>query len=617
MSYSVTNSYSRRLHQRVVWLLLLAIICNGCTSPLFLAQSPDVGEFEQLVADESKTKFVGDLAALWGGNWMKIEGVALVTQLGGTGSNPPPSPLLDKLKKEMQTREIRGSREALASKDTAMVMVGGYIPPGAQKGDTFDLKVSVPPRTKTKSLRGGWVMPARMRQVVVVDRSLHTGDVAGIGQGEILVNSLFDSSSNEVGELHGRVIGGGVVMEPRSFGLSIYDDHSSVRTSAMIGAAINQRFHHFDRGEQSGVAKPLRDNQVDLAMHHRYKHNFDRYKYVLLNVAVGETPADRAERLLKLDRMLHEPVTTQRAAIRLEAIGDDAAPILRKGIKSPDLEIRFYAAEALAYMDDPSASEPLYEAARDQRAFRWRAMTALAAMEHVGAQDALVKLLDEPSAETRYGAFRALRASDSSDPIVAGQVLGKSFGYHVIGTKSEPVIHFAKSKRPELVIFGHAQRMDPPAFLFAGNEIMIKSVDREKLKVSVFKPGKDTASVFCSPTIDDLVRAIVEVGGGYQEVLTAIQSAKAGGYIDTRVEVGSLPAQRREFHRGESSVDNTDDSEDRYQVTNEIPAMFEDKLDDARPAGQADNLLDVPDIDAPEPQDEGWLATMRGWFSYH
>lgn len=324
-------SRSHACQQWVAWLSLVIFGFNGCSSPLFLAQSPDVGEFEKLVEEEDSTKFVGDLASPWGDRWLKIEGVALVTQLSGTGSNPPPSPLLEQLKKEMQTHEVRGSREALALKDTAMVMVGGYIPPGAQKGDTFDLKVSVPPRTRTESLRGGWVMPARMRQVMIIENSLHSGDVAGIGQGEILVDALFDTTGDDSNETQGRVIGGGVVMQPRRFGLGIYDEHSSVRTSSMIGAAINERFHHFDRGEQSGVAKPLRDNQVELALHHRYKHNFDRYKYVILNIAVGETPAERSVRLLKLDRMLHEPITAQRAAIRLEAIGHDAVPILRKG----------------------------------------------------------------------------------------------------------------------------------------------------------------------------------------------------------------------------------------------------------------------------------------------
>jgi hypothetical protein len=517
---------------------------------------------------------------------------------------------LEQLKKEMQTHEVRGSREALASKDTAMVMVGGYIAPGAQKGDTFDLKVSVPPRSRTESLLGGWVMPARMRQVLIIDRSLHSGDVAAIGQGELLVNALFDTSGDELDEKRGRVIGGGVVMQPRRFGLGIFEEHSSVRTSSMIGAAINERFHHLDRGEQAGVAKPLRDNQVQLALHHRYKKNFDRYKYVVLNIAVGETPAERGARLLKLDRMLHEPITSQRAAIRLEAIGQDAVQILRKGAASADPEVRFYAAEALAYLDEPAAAEPLYEAARDERAFRWRAMTALAAMEHAGAQDALVKLLDSSSAETRYGAFRALRVSDSSDPLVSGQILGKSFGYHRIGSKADPVIHFAKSNRPEIVVFGHGQRIDPPAFLFAGKDIMIKAVDREKLKVSSFKPGKETKSVFCSPTVDDLIHAIVELGGGYQEVLAAMQAAKRGGYLDARVEVGALPSPTRSYHR----EDTASESESRYHVTNQIPAMYEDRLDKERSDQTTDDLLDAPNIEAPQRTDEGWFARMKSWF---
>jgi hypothetical protein len=264
----------------------------------------------------------------------------------------------------------------------------------------------------------------------------------------------------------------------------------------------------------------------------------------------------------------------------------------------------------LAYLDEPAAAEPLFEAARDERAFRWRAMTALSSMQQPGAQDALVKLLDSPSAETRYGAFRALRVSDPSDPLVSGQVLSTSFGYHTIGTKADPVIHFAKSTRPEIVVFGDGQRIDPPAFLFAGKDIIIKAVDREKLKVSSFKPGKETESVFCAPTVDDLIHAIVDLGGGYQEVLVAMQAAKNGGYLDARVEVGALPSPTRLYHREEGASE----PETRYHVTNQIPAMFEDRLDKERSDQSADDLLGAPNIDAPAPPDEGWFARMKGWF---
>jgi flagellar basal body P-ring protein FlgI len=587
---------------------------TGCTSPLFRAQSPDAGEFDQLVEETSTTKLVGDLASAWGDRWLKVEGVALVTQLDGTGSDPPPSPLTDQLIKSMQTHEVRPAREALASKDTAMVMVGGFIPPGAQKGDTFDLRISVPPRSRTESLSSGWLMPTRLRQVMVIDRHLHSSDVAALGQGEVLVESLFDKSGGDVSEVRGRVLGGGVVRQPREFGLGIHSEHSSVRTSSMIGNAVNERFHHFDRGKKSGVATPLRDNQVKLALHPRYKHNFTRYLRVIRNIAVGETPGDRTNRLIMLDRMLHEPTTAELAALRLEAIGDGAKPILVKALSSHDAEVRFYAAEALAYLDVPEASEALFQAAQNEFNFRWRALTALAAMEQVGAQDALVRLLDAPGAETRYGAFRALRVSDPYDSLVHGQIMGKSFGFHTVPSAEEPMIHFSRSRRPEIVLFGQGQRIDPPAFLYAGHEILIKGVGRDKLKISLFKPNEETEHVFCSTSVDELIRAIVDFGGGYQEVLAALTSAHKKGYLDVRLEIGASPSARRTYKKRDSIAESTA-PESRYQVVNSIPDLFSDRLATERSEESADAWDANQDLAPAERTEGGWFAKMGRWFS--
>lgn len=594
--------------QKLPWVCVFILISTGCTSPLFRAQSPDSDGIDRLIDDQSQTKFVGDLATPWGNDYLKVEGVALVTELNGTGSDPPPSPLLDQLKKEMQTHDVRGILEALASKDTAMVMVGGVIPPGAQKGDTIDLRVSVPPRTKTESLRGGWLMPARLRQLMVIDRSMHSGDVSAIAQGEVLIDALFDGSEDEVADRRGRVIGGAVVARSRQFGLGIHDEHSSVRTSSMIARAINNRFHHFSRGEKSGVANPLRDNQIELALHPRYKHNFKRYLRVIRSIAVGETPAERTARLLNLERMLQEPGEAARAAMELEAIGDDAEAILRTGLRSGDPEVRFYAAESLAYLDSPDATEPLFEAALKTRAFRWRALTALASMEHFGARDALTRLMNSPSAETRYGAFRALRRSDRSEPTVQGEVLGKSFGYHTITSIAEPMIHFSRAHRPEIVVFGYGQKIEPPSFLYAGESILIRGVSRDKLKVSLFKTNEETKHVFCAPTVDDLIRTIVELGGGYQEVLVAFRTAKEKGYLDARLEVGATPTQGRPYHPKPGSAGPA------YEVVNPVPEMFSDRLGDEDPQIGYDPLLDEGTPIQPERTDEGWFARMSNWF---
>ena len=109
-----------------------------------------------------------------------------------------------------------------------------------------------------------------------------------------------------------------------------------------------------------------------------------------------------------LEQQLGDPLTAANAAMRLEAIGNDQAKRdSQQGLASNDPEVRFYAAEALAYLDETAAVEPLADVARDEPAFRVNALAALSAMDDVMAYDALRALLEVSSAETRYGAFRA------------------------------------------------------------------------------------------------------------------------------------------------------------------------------------------------------------------
>jgi len=53
------------------------------------------------------------------------------------------------------------------------------------------------------------------------------------------------------------------------------------------------------------------------------------------------------------------------ASLQLEAIGNEAIGALKQGLRSSDPEVRFYSAEALAYLDQPEAAAPLAEAAKN------------------------------------------------------------------------------------------------------------------------------------------------------------------------------------------------------------------------------------------------------------
>ena len=277
-----------------------------------------------------------------------------------------------------------------------IVMVRGQIPPGARQGDRFDLVVETPPRSDTTSLHGGWLMLARLHEYAYLNQRLAKGHILALGQGDILTEALLEGGESEVMQTRGRLLGGGVVKKARGLGLGIRDEFTSVRTSTRIGEAINRRFHVYDRGTKRGVANPKRDNYIELLVHPRYRENIVRYVRVIQNIAVRESPSDQTARIHQLRSRLLEPPTAGLAALQLEAIGDDAMPVLTEAIAVADPEIRFYAAEALAYLDAEPAADVLAEIVRTQPAFRWRALTALGAMESAAAHEQLIQLLHTP-----------------------------------------------------------------------------------------------------------------------------------------------------------------------------------------------------------------------------
>ncbi len=251
-------------------------------------------------------------------------------------------------------------------------------------------------------------MENNLREMAVLGSQIHEGHRLGIGEGPVLVDPSAEGEKDRGLLVRGRVLGGGIVLKSRTLGLIIGPEDKSVRLSAQIGEAINKRFHVFSHGNKQGVAKPKTDEFIELAVHPRYKNNIARYIRVVRSVPLKESDADQLRRLELLERQLLDPITSSTAALRLEAIGQPAVKALIKGTEAKDAEVRFYAAEALAYLDQTAAVAPLGRSAREEPAFRAYALAALSAMDDMTAYDELRNMLELPSAETRYGAFRRL-----------------------------------------------------------------------------------------------------------------------------------------------------------------------------------------------------------------
>jgi flagellar basal body P-ring protein FlgI len=528
-------------------------------------------------------KYVSAYSHPFGMNYVKIEGISLVTGLAGTGSDPPPNQQRAALMAEMNRREVDDPNRLLASGNTSMVLVRMFLRPGIQKGDKVDVEVRVPSQSDTTSLRDGWLLSTRMTEIAVLGEQIREGHVMGIAEGPVLVDPSADPEKDRALATRGRILGGGVVLKSRSLGLVINDQHKSYSVSQGMAKSINQRFYAFVEGHKQGVATPKTDEFIEVVIHPRYADNVSRYMQVLRNVAIDESLESLQARLLFLDQQLSDPLTAATAAMRLEAIGnDEAKEILKKGTKSTDMEVRFYAAEALAYLDDTAAVDVLADVARNEPAFRVNALAAMSAMDDVMAYDALRSLLEVSSAETRYGAFRALWAMNEHDPFLGNEFLGKQFHYHAMDVPGPEMVHVTRSHLPEVVLFGKEQRFQLPLVLDAGRNILVKGTDEGKITVSRFTAGSEPEKREVSTRVDEVIRAIVELGGTYPDVVQALQQAKTEGALAGRFEVDALPQPGRRYDRAvqqasaetDGASESAGDEAAQYEVASPLPDLF-------------------------------------------
>lgn len=502
-------------------------------------QEPVKVELPETVGETARPHGLGNIA---------VESVALVTGLPGTGSDPPPSQQRQALLEEMKKRKVKNPNQWLASNSTSIVLVRAVLAPGVQQGDPVDIEVRVPSRSKTSSLDGGWLMETKLREVAILDQAVRSGHVRSVAQGPVLVDSLLHDSGDEVANVRGRVLGGGIATKSRPLGLMLRGDHHSVSISKLVGAAVNNRFDTYVHGKRQGAATPKTDKFIELTIHPRYRNNLIRYLRVIEQIKLRESPEQQLARLKTLEGDLIVPATSSLAALKLEAIGEEATETLLRGLQSPSAEVRFYAAEALAYLDHASAARHLSQSAHEP-AFRSRALLALGAMSRLEAHDELTKLLHVASAETRYGAFRSLQDMNPRDTQLGQMLVGSKVFLHEIASQGEEMVHVSRTRRPEVVVFGKDVKLSTPLLALVGKKLIVKSDASGKLRVTKYTPGGEDRTHVCAAAVTDLVSALVEVEASYPEIVQVLHETKAQGNLEARLEFDAIAKAGRTFSR--------------------------------------------------------------------
>jgi len=544
----VDRKLSGSVRAKCALLIGLLVSLAGCQSIVRRGQSPDDPGLK-MKADLKDTRYVGSVAMPYGMGQTKVEGIGLATRLRGTGSNPQPGARRQHLESEMMSHGVEETDKLLAGTDNSLVLVKGFIPAGARLGDTFDLYVITPPKSDTSSLAHGYLMPTRMRPMALLGNSVREGHVMGSGRGPLVINEIFNPRATELGNVQAVIPGGGVVGEPIPVGLAIQKDSHSIKTAAAIMSAINDRFSTREGSSLVPVANATSDRIVELKVPHTYRFNLKRYLNVIRNVAFAESASARFDRMQAIEAQLNDPDLAELAALRLEAIGKDAIPGLRRALRSDEQLVSFQAAQTLTYLGETDGLEVLESTALDQPALRWAALTALATCQHSQAEHALLRLTDADSAETRYGALQALLRRSPDDPVYQGERIADNFFLVHLASEGRPLLHLARRNRPELVVFGAESCRTNTNLLYVESGLTVKAKDADQVEIIRFLTDGQEASFVCSHRIDDLARTLAKAGAYYPTLIRLLKNAKDTDALTCDLVIDATPDPDRTYNR--------------------------------------------------------------------
>jgi flagellar basal body P-ring protein FlgI len=568
---------ARRATRTLVILLALGQVqVAGIGTATATAAAPKRKKAEPIVLKVDET--VGDLAFVLHGGEVKVEGVGLVAGLENTGADPPPSWFRTQLVDDMSKAGVEHASKLLSNPQFSMVIVRMVIPVGASPQDRLDVEVEVPPACGTTSLAGGYLMATRLHEVMIAGGAPRTGSDLAIAQGPVMIGNAKDPNDPKVG----RVLGGGRVKKESPYTLVLKDKRKSIRTAAILEKVVNERFYQSEGSKQKGAATAKTDAYLTLRVPSSYHQNQERFFRVVQLLPMVDTPSLRVQRQAAWGKELLDVSMAGLAALKLEGLGKSAIEVLKPGLKSPHPQVRFFAAEALAYLDEPAGVDVLGETAVKLPKFRAYSLAALAATDQPASHLKLRKLMDEPDVEVRYGAFNALRTLDPSDAMLghvrvlddprgsdqdpepeggtdsmAAAIASASrpraedpFALYIVDSEGPPVVHVSRTRRSEIVVFGRSQKLLPPIVLGTG-AILLNAADKdEQVEISKIMPSKfgdSDVKVRSSMELGEVVRRVANLGATYPELVSILEAASRQKNLPGGLVVDAVPASNLDY----------------------------------------------------------------------
>ncbi|MBQ9874962.1 MAG: flagellar basal body P-ring protein FlgI [Thermoguttaceae bacterium] len=615
-----------RVTLRVLTILILLAITAFVGPACSKKVPPDPYKEQQRKVLMNKGRLVQDLARPANVHASKIEGVALVRGLRGTGADEPPSTYQQLLLQDLQ-RDVdqkRTAKSQIASLDTAIVLMETIVPPGARKGDRLDVSIKLQPKSEASSIQNGYVEKGELYQYMAAD-VIRRGYKLGEVNGYVTLDPDLVEKDSPVAYKQGKIIGGAVVSRSRPIWLELKEDERSAGVAQRLEDVINKRFSYTKAG-YAGKKKVAEAKagaaRINLEVPEEYRDNVVRYVNVIGAISFYESDDELNERIDKLARQLLQEETSEFAAIQLEAIGSNNAKVvdaIKRGLESPNDAVRFNSAITSSYFnlraERQLTAKILAEFARNNSKYRPASLATMGVCMKTSfdVDSELRELLSDDNIETRYGAFRALWTRNPNDYMIQGENMGGQFSYHCLNCGGSPYVHIAQSTRPEIALF-NADQIFLQGFvdIEANPRLTIRS-DEDDIVVKKYAldDGIDEQRRV-GYKLDDVVRAIVEIGGTYPDVVSFLTQAKTkkliraegadGEFAECPLAIDALPGAKAGSFKKVRDVEEIAEREkarDQAEREAQKPSMWSKmnpaswfKSDDKSEAGSEDFSLD-------------------------
>ena len=436
-----------------------------------------------------------------------VSGYGLVVGLDGTGSSDIPPNIRAHMLQEMERQGVGSETigyghlnapQMLNSKDTAVVVVQGVMPPAAVgryktppvsgrshaviNGTTFDIRVTADPRTGTTSLDGGRLYTTELRIGALTTGSRQAKSVAE-ASGTIFLNPFAETETELGGDINllsGRVLNGGQATEDIPVRLMLLNpSHTRVR---LIQDAVNRRFPR-EPGQSSDTAKGKNDSIIEITVPPSHRNETENFLRLLRHTTLRQANAE-AVAMSTRRTLLSDSTVAPNAYWRWCALGNRAIPFIRELYEYPEATPRLAALRSGAYLKDPLVSKPLREMANEgPLAARLESATLIADLPSDPRNDqALRKLLNERDTELRLRAYESLNTRGDSS-IKRTQIKNK-FLLDVVPS-DQPTIYLTQSGQPRLAIMSDNLNISSPvtASIWENRLIVRDSEDPERVEV--------------------------------------------------------------------------------------------------------------------------------------